>query len=206
MAVDREAIREYKLAYMAMFDQIAHPDGSNYPRLRKYVWSVLESQFSDADKQRQTQALSALCYTLMITALLCAAAEELDEAEDGQVGLGLQRFDKASWCLGLIYAIGLTHPDAVQVETGLALLGEDELRDLFAVAVPSSDDGLFWGEFRVLGHALYQRMFRLVVWHPDEPKPLMHAVGVGFGVCPSLEVMIRSRLVRALLLAKFAPC
>jgi hypothetical protein len=49
-------------------------------------------------------------------------------------------------------------------------------------------------------------MFRLVVWHPDEPKPLMHAVGVGFGVCPSLEVMIRSRLVRSLLLAKFAPC
>lgn len=202
MAIDREAIRDCKLAYMAMFDQIAHPDGSNYSRLRGYVWSIIERHFSDEDNQRQTQALSALTYTLMLTALTCAAAEALDaSAEHGH--LEQQRVNKAAWCLGLSYAIGLSHPDTVEGEHGWSVLGADSLKALFAEPVPDASDAHFWGEFAVLGEALYQRMFTVTVLTADDPSPLLYAVGVGFGLCPRGEVVLRTRLVRALVAKVF---
>jgi len=202
MAVDREIIRDFKLAYMAMFDQIAHPDGSNYARLRAYVWSLIEAEFSDEDKHRQTQALSALTYTIMVTAVACAAVEDLGLQPEDQ-SAELARFDKAAWCLGMTYSIALTHPETVEGEHGLSVLGKDCLRALFAASVPGADDISFWGEFRVLGEALYQRMFTLAVISADDPAPLMYALGVGFGLCPREEVMLRNRLVRSLLAQAF---
>jgi hypothetical protein len=203
MAVDREAIRDFKLAYMAMFDQIAHPDGSNYARLRAYVWSLIEAEFSDDDKHRQTQALSALTYTIMLTALAYAAVEDLGlQSEDEDPALA--RFDKAAWCLGMTYSIALTHPTTVEGEHGLSVLGADCLRELFAASVPGIGDSSFWGEFRVLGEALYQRMFTATLVTADDPASLMYALGVGFGLCPREEVMLRNRLVRSLLAQVFA--
>jgi hypothetical protein len=203
MAIDREAIRDFKLAYMAMFDQIANPDGTNYARLRAYVWSLIEADFSDDDKHRQTQALSALTYTLMVAALACAAVEDLGLQDDDD-DPGLVRFDKAAWCLGMTYSIALTHPENVEGEHGLSVLGKDCLRTLFAAHVPAADDTTFWGEFRVLGEALYQRMFTLSMINADDPAPLLYALGVGFGLCPREEVMLRNRLVRSLLARAFA--
>ena len=196
MTVHQEAVRDFKLAYMAMFDQVAHPDGPNYTRLRAYVWAIIERHFSGDDKQRQTQALSALTYTLMISSLACAAAEALKEPVDDDQEH--HRFDKAGWCLGLCYAIALSHPESVEGEHGLSVLGAETLREFFAEAVPGAEDANFWGEFRVLGEALYQRMFTMTVVTADDPSALLYAIGVGFGLCPHAEVVLRTRLVRAL--------
>lgn len=202
MPVDREAIRDFKLAYMAMFDQIAHPDGSNYARLRTYIWSLIEAEFSDDSKRQQTQALSALTYTIMVAALVCAAVDDLDLQDEGG-DPALIRFDKAAWCLGMTYSIALTHPERVDGEHGLSVLGKDCLRELFTAPVPTADDTTFWGEFRVLGDALFQRMFTLTIVNADDPAPLLYALGVGFGLCPREEVMLRNRLVRSLLTQVF---
>ena len=61
-----------------MFDQIAHPDGSNYPRLRQLIWGAIDQQASALSKQQQSQALSVLTYTTLVTAVACAAADALD--------------------------------------------------------------------------------------------------------------------------------
>ena len=69
-----------------MFDQIAHPDGSNYPRLRQLIWGAIDQQASALTKQQQSQALSVLTYTTLVTAVACAAADALDigRQEQGQ--------------------------------------------------------------------------------------------------------------------------
>ena len=167
MSVDREQICEFKLAYMAMFDQIAHPDGSNYPRLRHWVWSVIEYRFGEADKHSQSQALSALTYTTMVTALAAAAAESLGIAAD-EDDVRRRRLEKAAWVLGLSYALGLTHPESVSGETALAVLDEDAFTRLCTASVPRLDDGVFWGEFKVLGEALFSRMFGNVALSPPQ--------------------------------------
>ena len=67
-----------------MFDQIADPDGSNYPRLRQLIWGAIDQQASALTKRQQSQALSVLTYTTLVTAVACAAADAMRIGNEGQ--------------------------------------------------------------------------------------------------------------------------
>lgn len=196
MSVDREQIGAFKSAYAALFDQIAHPDGGNYPRLRQLIWGAIETRASGLSKQQQSQALSVLTYTLLVTAVACAAATELS------VGAGdtpqKQRIDRAGWCLGLVYALSMTHPESVMGETPLDLLGADALADLCSLVTPPVSDAKFWGEFRVVGEALYGRLFALSPRQVEASDSLLYALGTGMGLCSRAEIRLRLAFVREL--------
>lgn len=195
--VDREQIAGFKQAYMAMFDQIAHPDGSNYPRLRRLIWGAIEQREGALSKQQQSQALSVLTYTTLVTAVACAAATALgigDQQEEA-----LQPTERAGWCLGLGYALSMTHPESVAGETALDLLGESELGDLCDLTLPELGDATFWGEFRVVGEALYSRLFALALLSAKDHEPLLFALGTGMGLCSRQEIRLRLVLMRRFL-------
>ena len=197
MAIDREQIAEFKRAYIAMFDQIAHPDGSNYPRLRQLIWGAIEARADELSKLQQSDALSVLTYTTLVAAVTCAAASALDVgdgASDRQHGL-----ERAGWCLGLVFALSMTHPESIAGETPLDRLGADALTDLCAIAAPASSDATFWGEFRVLGEALYGRLFGACPLQIEQTDSLLYALGTGMGLCSRREINLRLQWVRELL-------
>ena len=151
-----------------MFDQIAHPDGSNYPRLRQLIWGAIDQQASALTKQQQSQALSVLTYTTLVTAVACAAADALDIGR--QERAQQQKVERAGWCLGLVYALSMTHPETVTGETALELLGSESMTELCHIAIPPGTDATFWGEFRVMGEALVNRLFALSPLRPERPE------------------------------------
>ncbi len=202
MAVDREQISAYKRAYMTLFDQIADPDGSNYPRLRHLVWGAIEGRAGTLNKQQQSQALSMLTYTLLVTAVACAAAAALpvgSAVDERQI-----RLDRAGWCLGLIYALSMTHPESVAGETPLDLLGVEALTDLCSTATPPVSDANFWGEFRVVGEALYGRLFTLAPPQIEQTDRLLYALGTGMGLCSRAEIRFRLLFVREMVSKVFS--
>ena len=201
--VDREQIAGFKQAYMGMFDQIAHPDGSNYPRLRQLIWGAIEAREAAFNKQQQSQALAVLTYTTLVTTVTWAAASALGVGEAQEAAA--QRTERAGWCLGLGYALAMTHPQNVAGDTALDLLGEAELRDLCSLDVPELKDATFWGEFRVVGEALYSRMFALSVPSVENHEPLLFALGTGMGLCTRQEIGLRLILMRRFLARAYGP-
>jgi hypothetical protein len=194
--IDREQIGGFKQAYLVMFDQIADPDGSNYPRLRQLIWGAIDQQASALTKRQQSQALSVLTYTTLVTAVACAAADAMGVGSDLQ---GQQkRIERSGWCLGLGYALSMTHPEVVSGETALELLGTEAMTDLCGIAIPPGTDATFWGEFRVMGEALVNRLFALSPLRPERPETLLYAMGTGMGLCTREEIGIRLKLVRGL--------
>jgi len=179
-----------------MFDQIAHPDGSNYPRLRQLIWGAIDQQASALTKQQQSQALSVLTYTTLVTAVACAAADALDIGR--QEPAQQQKVERAGWCLGLVYALSMTHPETVTGETALELLGSESMTELCHIAIPPGTDATFWGEFRVMGEALVNRLFALSPLRPERPEILLYALGTGMGLCTREEIGLRLALVRGL--------
>ena len=180
-----------------MFDQIAHPDGSNYPRLRQLIWGAIDEQADTLTKHQQSQALSVLTYTTLVTAVACAAADALriGRHESAQQ----KRVERAGWCLGLVYALSMTHPETVTGETALELLGTESMTDLCHIAIPPATDATFWGEFRVMGEALVNRLFALTPLRPERPEILLYALGTGMGLCTREEIGLRLGLVRGLI-------
>ena len=186
----------FKQAYLAMFDQIADPDGSNYPRLRQLIWGAIDRQSSALTKRQQSQALSVLTYTTLVTAVAYAAADAMRIGNEGQGQK--KKVERAGWCLGLGYALSMTHPETVSGETALELLGAEAMTDLCGIAIPPGTDATFWGEFRVMGEALVNRLFALSPLRPERPETLLYAMGTGMGLCTREEIGLRLRLVRGL--------
>ena len=179
-----------------MFDQIADPDGSNYPRLRQLIWGAIDQQASALTKRQQSQALSVLTYTTLVTAVACAAADAMGVGSDLQ---GQQkRIERSGWCLGLVYALSMTHPETVSGETALELLGTEAMKGLCGIAIPPGTDATFWGEFRVMGEALVNRLFALSPLRQEHPTTLLYAMGTGMGLCTREEIGLRLGLVRGL--------
>ncbi len=179
-----------------MFDQIANPDGTNYPRLRQLIWGAIDQHASALTKQQQSQALSVLTYTTLVTAVACAAADALGISSGSQEPQ--KKVERAGWCLGLVYALSMTHPETVAGETALELLGPEAMTDLCATIIPLGSDAKFWGEFRVMGEALVNRLFVLTPLRPERPEPLLYALGTGMGLCTREEIGLRLGLVRGL--------
>ena len=202
MPVDREQIAGFKQAYANLFDQIAHPDGGNYPRLRQLVWQAVESRSGELTKQQQSQALSLLTYTLLASAVACAAAAALPSDDIG--GEAQLRLDRAGWSLGLFFALSMTHPEQVAATTALDVLGAEAMSDLCSVPAPRVSDARFWGEFRVVGDALYGRLFPQSAMPVAQTDHLLYALGTGMGLCSREEIRLRIRLVRALVSRAFA--
>ncbi|MBT3459574.1 MAG: hypothetical protein HN442_08250, partial [Halieaceae bacterium] len=66
------------------------------------------------------------------------------------------------------------------------------------IAIPPGTDATFWGEFRVMGEALVNRLFALSPLRPERPETLLYAMGTGMGLCTREEIGLRLRLVRGL--------
>lgn len=179
-----------------MFDQIADPDGSNYPRLRELIWGAIDQQAGGLTKHQQSQALSVLTYTTLVTAVAYAAADAMGIGNEQQ---GQQiKVERSGWCLGLVYALSMTHPETVSGETALELLGAEAMKGLCGIAIPPGTDATFWGEFRVMGEALVNRLFALSPLRREQPATLLYAMGTGMGLCTREEVGLRLDLVRGL--------
>ena len=98
----------------------------------------------------------------------------------------------------------MTHPEQVAATTALDVLGAEAMSDLCSVPAPGVSDARFWGEFRVVGDALYGRLFPQSAMPVAQTDHLLYALGTGMGLCSREEIRLRIRLVRALVSRAFA--
>ena len=202
--MDRDQVALIRGAYVTLFDQIAHPDGANYPRTREWIWQVLEHPEESLDKRQQSRGLSLLTDTLLVASLVGVSSTALVGEEQRAVGEA-NGPDRGSVSVGFLYALALVHPPEPAPDSALDQLGEEVLQQLMRAPLPAPEEKGFWGEVRVLGEALYRRIFSDQSISLDTPEPLLYAMGVGLGPCSRRELWLRAELIRRVISQSVQP-